>query len=405
MAHVSPRPRWHVTAPAGRLNDPNGLFLSGDTLHVFYQHDPVFPREPKRTGWGHCTIDLAGELIPRHLPDALYPGEPYDLHGCYSGSAVRDDAGRLRFYYTGNLKSDGQRFATQNQVFVDDPDGPLGGTYTRDPENPRINAPAPGFTAHYRDPQITRTADGWRMVLGAQTVDGRGAVVLYTSPDLDNWDFAGALEFSADMPDGYMWECPNLLRIDDHDVLVFCPQAETDDCGYVVGHLDGTSFEVTTPYTRLDHGYEFYAPQLISHGDGALMLGWMGLPGRDETFADGWVHSLTVPRQVSLIDGRLHQRLLIPDEMPQWREELGEQDTDFELVDSTGNVGLRVRWRASRSELLLDRDGDVRVAPCGPGELHLIADGNAIELTCGDTAAASIIFPSPGATWASFKRK
>lgn len=402
---MSPRPRWHVTAPAGRLNDPNGLFLSGDTLHVFYQHDPVFPREPKRTGWGHCTIDLAGDMVPRHLPDALYPGEPYDLHGCYSGSAVSDDDGRLRFYYTGNLKVEGQRFVSQNQVFVDDPDGPLGGIYHRDPDNPRIDGPAPGFTAHYRDPQITRTADGWQMVLGAQTEDERGTVVLYTSPDLDEWTFQGPLEFSGGMPGGYMWECPNLLRFGDTDVLVFCPQADTDECGYVVGHLRGTSFEVTTPYTLLDFGHEFYAPQLVARGSGALMLGWMGLPGHDETFADGWVHSLTSPREVSLIDGRLHQRLLVPEEMVQTRALLGDSDADFELVDTAGGVGLRVGWRASSSQLLLDRGGDIRVAPCDPGELHLIADGTAVELTCGTVAAASVVLPSPGTTWASIDRK
>lgn len=37
------RPAYHVTPPQGRLNDPNGMYVDGDTLHVYYQHDPGFP--------------------------------------------------------------------------------------------------------------------------------------------------------------------------------------------------------------------------------------------------------------------------------------------------------------------------------------------------------------------------
>ena len=37
------RPKFHLSPPQGRLNDPNGLTLIGDELHVFYQHDPAFP--------------------------------------------------------------------------------------------------------------------------------------------------------------------------------------------------------------------------------------------------------------------------------------------------------------------------------------------------------------------------
>ena len=53
------RPAFHFTPERGRLNDPNGLIrLEGaghDLWHVFYQLDPGFPAEPRRTGWGYAT--------------------------------------------------------------------------------------------------------------------------------------------------------------------------------------------------------------------------------------------------------------------------------------------------------------------------------------------------------------
>ena len=124
---MSYRPNFHLSAPQGRLNDPNGMTLIGDELHVFYQHDPVFPYAQKRTGWGHAVTTL-GDGTWRHFPDALHPGMPYDENGCYSGSAVVHE-GRMRLFYTGNVKRDGERFTSQNIVDVEDLQGPMGGVY------------------------------------------------------------------------------------------------------------------------------------------------------------------------------------------------------------------------------------------------------------------------------------
>ena len=126
------RPRYHITPPQGRLNDPNGVFVSPRTgrLHVFYQHDPAFPFGKKRTGWGHVSAEL-DTLRWLHHPDALYPDVAYDLDGCYSGGAVVDGE-QVYLFYTGNLKeptADGgfARRATQNRVNAVDPDDLIGG--------------------------------------------------------------------------------------------------------------------------------------------------------------------------------------------------------------------------------------------------------------------------------------
>ncbi|UDL72950.1 glycoside hydrolase family 32 protein [Corynebacterium uberis] len=480
MASTHYRPVFHVSPPLGRLNDPNGLFLgdNGD-LHVFYQHDPYFPHAAKRTGWGHVVIPLAGGQagIPRHLPDALVPDRDYDSHGCYSGCAVRPAANQhhgsdtphepIRLFYTGNHKSDTGRVATQNVVVVDDPDGPLGGTYTKAPTNPVIADRAPGTTPHFRDPHVSadpQTPGAWRMVLGAQLGQGEGgegagtgAIALYRSDDLDSWDFAGMLSFDTsqatpgDAPDlvpgGYMWECPNLVRLrdeatgQDQDVLVLCPQgleeveemdpdhpdvmfthyASSDQCGYLVGRLEGTTFHVTRGFSELDVGHEFYAPQLLGTGDGAaLMLGWMGLPGQDDkpTLAEGWVHMLTCVRRVTLRDGWLYQRPLVPEQCPRWRGQLGERDVDKQLVDAAGAPVVRISYDAQAHALSIARRGggpgldrgdgnswDTRTVRVPRGDVEIIVDGAAVEVFAGDGAVSAALQAYPLIDIAEFNKK
>lgn len=404
------RPVYHVTPPQGRLNDPNGMYFDGSRLHVYYQHDPGFPDAPKRTGWGHVSTEIQGPLRLnwQHHPNALYPDVSYDLDGCYSGGAVFHN-GRLRLYYTGNLKRDGIRRATQNLVEVDDPSGLMGGIHRRSALNPLIDGPAEGFTAHYRDPMISQVDDRWRMVLGAQRAEGTGSVVVYESLDLEHWEFQGELEFDLEearlgsapdlIPGGYMWECPNLFRLKDeedgetYDVLIVCPQgleridaetthyASSDQCGYIVGKLEGTKFKVLRGFSELDFGHEFYAPQVTVANDKTLLVGWMGLPGQDDhptVPQEGWVHCLTVPRELSLKGLALYQDLLLPELEPGvMRKELGANSI---RIDIRPNISLE--WDGE--VLTLDREGDSRVVKAEPGELVIADDNTAIEITAGN---------------------
>ncbi len=428
MSSVSMRPDFHITPPQGRLNDPNGLFIRKGRLHVFYQHDPGFPRHPKQIGWAHVSAPLDGEsaLCWRHHPNALYPGERYDLHGCYSGGAVVDEDGQPWLFYTGNVKSGGERYASQNAVAVHELDSLHGGAFRKLQSNPLISEPAQGYTAHYRDPMITRDVDGaakWRMCLGAQRDNGTGAVVLYGSDDLLHWAFRGELRFHTDhakpgdspdlIPAGYMWECPNLLRMRDevdgleYEVLVICPQgldeveererrhyASSDQCGYLVGTLDGLDFHVTRGFSELDLGHTFYAPQLTAANLGeeavveALMLGWMGLPGRDDmrTLDQGWVHALTLPRRLRLKGGVLYQTPVLPLPLREgasgvtWYSQrcvrkVFEAAEDFELV-----LGDVVSIFRKNGVLGVKYGEDLRSVTGVRSPVEVILDGVAVEI-------------------------
>lgn len=429
------RPRHHLTPPQGRLNDPNGVYVDGDSLHVYYQHDPGFPHADKRTGWGHAVTTMTGPdaLTWRHRPNALYPDAPYDRDGCYSGSAVVQPNGQVRLYYTGNVKDGDERQATQNLVHVEDPGGPIGGVHRRAAANPLIDGPATGYTSHFRDPQITWDVNHpgtWRMLLGAQREDGTGAVVLYRSQDLDTWEFAGELDFTTDdaeagsspniLPGGFMWECPNLTTMVDSatgerlDVLIICPQGlqpQTTDggthyrngdcCGYLVGRLRGTTFDVVRGFSELDHGHEFYAPQ-IAAGDTeeqtSLLIGWMGLPAQDDQpslHEEGWVHCLTVPRLLSLRNHRLHQQLVLPAPERTGAQQ-GVSVLRRHLADDAAQIDLdgavTVDWTPAAPDgpglLSVTRDGDRRVVSCPAGELVVFRDRTAVEITAGDGAVA-----------------
>ena len=136
------RPCWHLAPPVGLLNDPNGFIQHQGRYHLFYQWNP-FACAHGAKFWGHwSSTDL---LHWRHEPVALVPSEPYESHGCYSGSAVVQD-GRLTLLYTGNVKyADGSRTANQC-LAVENERGEF------DKLGPVLPLPA-GYTGHVRDPQ------------------------------------------------------------------------------------------------------------------------------------------------------------------------------------------------------------------------------------------------------------
>ncbi len=389
-AHLDPDyPRFHLAPPVGRLNDPNGLVVIDGAYHAFYQFSPFFPRR-KSVFWGHArSTDL---LSWQTLPPAIAPDDWYDRQGVYSGGATVAN-GTVWLHYTGNVKRRGTRESYQCAATTTDLAG-----FVKHPANPLIPAPPTGYTAHVRDPQVIPDGDGHRMLLGAQRSNKTGCILSYRSSDLIGWTFEGELTLPGSggrFDDfGYMWECPNLLRVPDEatgewrDVLIFCPQGIDPDgdsfrnrfaCGYLVGRLDGTAFHTDADFRELDRGFEFYAPQVFRLPLGAapeppILLGWLGNAAEDAqpSLAErGWVHAMTIPRRLVLHDGVLHQRpALEAAAEPFWtRRPLAP----LTLTDDATTI-----------DALTDRDAFV---------LHLDADQHEAEewsLTIGTTAASEL---------------
>jgi beta-fructofuranosidase len=193
---------YHFMAPAGWMNDPNGLIHWRAAYHIFYQHNPYEP------GWGamHWGHALSRDLVRyEHRPVALAPSEPYESPGggCFSGSAV-DDGGTLTLIYTSTADHQAQSIATSAD----------GVHFEKYAGNPVIPAPPPqGNGSDFRDPKVWRHDGAWWMVVGSR--DGElGNVLLYRSDDLRNWDFVSVL-CQSDGTQGRMWECPDLYPLAD----------------------------------------------------------------------------------------------------------------------------------------------------------------------------------------------
>ncbi len=348
------RLRFHIQPPIGLLNDPNGLVQFNGEYHVFYQWNP-WGCEHKNKAWGHLTTK---NFITFHQHDvALLPTDSYDKNGCYSGSGFVKD-GAVHLIYTGNVKDEnGNRESYQCLARVDSTQGVEKlGVVIDNLEIPQ------GYTRHFRDPKIwyDEHTHQWVTIFGVQTVDEKGTALLYTSPDARTWTCLGELQTTYTRNFGYMWECPDLLHVDGTDVFIFSPQglsqqgmeyANIYQSGYLLGAFDLATQQMThTPFVELDRGFEFYAPQTMLDEQGrTIMIGWMGLPEEEDqpTCVNGWVHALTLPRQLNVIDGSLHQQPL--KELQSLRREVDVQHKKMQIeekqlfsVDVTYELQLQI---------------------------------------------------------------
>lgn len=312
------RPRLHIAPPIGWLNDPNGLCQYEGIFHAFYQFSP-FDAKGGLKFWAHCTSkDL---LHWKYEGVPLTPDEPYDCHGVYSGSALVEKD-QISLYYTGNVKQTGEydyirTGRESNTVRAVSRDG----VHFEKKKLLMTNADYPSdLSCHVRDPKVWKQDGRCYMVQGARTREDKGVVLVFESEDGESWSCTNRLE--SEQPFGYMWECPDLFQIDGCTVLCISPQGvEAEGLNYqnvyqsVAAFLDGDfrTASVTGEFRELDAGFDFYAPQSFETEDGRrIQLGWMGMPDAEAyytncTLEDGWQHTLTFPRELSVKDGILCQ--------------------------------------------------------------------------------------------------
>ena len=94
---VEEKPAFHVAAPVGWINDPNGFSWYQGQIHLFYQYHP-YTTEWGPMHWGHSVSD---DMIHwKNMPSVLAPDQEYDKRGCFSGSATEKD-GKHVLIYTG----------------------------------------------------------------------------------------------------------------------------------------------------------------------------------------------------------------------------------------------------------------------------------------------------------------
>ena len=314
------RPAFHVTPTIGWMNDPNGFSVYKGEYHLFYQYHP-YSNEWGPMHWGHVK---SRDLIRwERLPAALAPDQPYDASGCFSGGAAELPNGKQLLMYTGVQRRrdpDGFLHDVQTQcAAIGD-----GINYEKFAANPVLDEkdiPQGWSAIDFRDPKVWRETDGnYYAVVGDRTDDGSGAILLYRSADGLRWEYIRTLDRCHNQY-GKMWECPDFFALDGKQVLFTSPQ-EMMPVGLefhagngtlcLIGDYDPAGKGFCRQYVQaIDYGLDFYAPQTLLTPDGRrVMIAWMqnwstvgAKPNRCR-----WFGQTTVPRELSVKEGRLYQQ-------------------------------------------------------------------------------------------------
>ncbi len=291
-------PKFHVYGPKGWINDPNGLMFYKNHYHVFYQYYP----DDVHWGpmhWGHAVSEDLRHWD--YLEPALCPDAQDD--GCFSGSAIEVE-GKLYLIYTSFTNRDG--VIRQQQAIAVSEDGihfeKKGLIITSD------ELPEGYLKEDFRDPSVTKDADGYLMYTASRKENGKGRILVYKSKDLFHWTFDRDL-FEKDSL-GTMIECPDKVG----DVLTFTEQFfPTDVDGnnnihasrYILKDRNGCfAYENAS---ALDYGFDYYAAQSFKEKN--ILIAWMSM--WDRSFLsekDGYAGELTYPRVLEIENGELIQK-------------------------------------------------------------------------------------------------
>lgn len=412
------RLKYHLMPPIGWLNDPNGLCQKDGIHHIYFQYCPFDSNGDLKT-WGHVTTK---DFINYQYHDiAIYPDNDLDKHGAYSGSAfIKDDL--IYFFYTGNVKlfdrddydyinkgrlsntivttsKDGFNF-TKKQLILDNHDYPK------------------NISNHIRDPKVFQNEGSYYMVLGARDINSQGCVVLYQSDDLKNWHYFS--QITTEEKFGYMWECPDMFKLNNQWILLTCPQGVKNN-GYDYANVHQTTimyldanfktkqFKITK-IEQLDRGFDFYAQQTyLDEHNHRIMIGWMGIPDAsytNPTVKNMWQHALTMPRKLILENGKLKQKPL--SELKKLRKDSKKYTTNsfnqqkinnqvYELnIEMTSNDSMKLElkdsWELTYHQNILTLD----ISKVGSGRtkrsvkisnlknIHLFSDTSSLEIFIND---------------------
>ncbi len=353
MKHL--RPAYHFTPGRNWMNDPNGLVWLDGTWHMYFQYNP-FGADWGNMSWGHATSeDLANW---REQPTAIMvtPDE-----AVFSGSVVFDVddtsqlgqcAAPLVAVYTA-VAPDGR----QAQALAVSSDG--GASFTRYGGNPVLARESTAF----RDPKVFRfhAEDGgaWWVMVAVEAEDE--TVLIYRSDDLRSWREVGQVR--ADVPEGVLWECPDLFRVPIDGtpdewawVLVVSvnPGGPSGGSGtrYLLGDFDGERFRPMEPggWRWFDHGPDLYAAVSFAHApdERRILVGWMSNWEYAHAVPTApWRGAMTLPREVRLARraGGLTLTQHVPEEIDGWQPDPSGPGRAGMVLTGRRHIGRAARAR------------------------------------------------------------
>ncbi|XP_058087786.1 beta-fructofuranosidase, insoluble isoenzyme 1-like [Magnolia sinica] len=320
IASTENRTGYHFQAPKNWINDPNGPMYYNGIYHLFYQYNP-YGATWGNIVWAHSVSTDLINWTPLDL--AIYPSKPFDINGCWSGSATILPGNKPVIMYTGIDKQNQQ---VQNVAFPKNLSDPHLEEWIKPDYNPLMApTPANGINpSSFRDPTTAWLGpDGhWRVLVGSQ-METRGMALLYRSKDFVHWVKAKDPLHSSNGTG--MWECPDFYPVSENGM----DGLDTSTMGKGIKHVLKVSLSVNKSgdyYTvgRYIHEKDLYVPDNTSADDATglsydygrfyasktffdarknrrVLWGWMNeLDGEASDIAKGWSGIQSIPRAVWL---------------------------------------------------------------------------------------------------------
>ncbi|TWS36082.1 glycoside hydrolase family 32 protein [Corynebacterium glutamicum] len=335
MANVSGyhRPELHITAESGVLFAPAGVLLDDDTWHFFHQYRPSPDHGPR---WAHQFAERT-PFVWDICDDVLAPeGDETQVR---AGSVVSNNGG-VDLYFTSvvgptstiqlahinNIRGTTE-LINEDELGLDPDVSRIGEVVGNTDGYVKFRSPCviPGW-----EDQGNRDEghSGWLMLAVTGPVEAPTVVVL-DSPDGREWSITGPLSLNglSGLESDEVLVAPRMIRLRDevdheiYDVLIVTIEQDgIDISGYLVGQLNGSEFDVKTPFTRIDFGHDFSRPRNTNYAettidyDFAHIFGLMNGVGRLDSPTEhlswkeeGWANTISFPRVVTLQDGTVFQ--------------------------------------------------------------------------------------------------
>ncbi|OAY68094.1 Beta-fructofuranosidase, insoluble isoenzyme 3 [Ananas comosus] len=283
------RTGYHFQPPKHWINGP--MYYNG-VYHLFYQYNP------KGAVWGNIvwahsvSTDLINWLA---VEPAIHPTEPFDINGCWSGSATILPGNRPVILYTG---VDTLSRQVQNIAFPKNLSDPYLRKWVKPKYNPLIQ-PVGGINASsFRDPTTAWSRDFKRWVKAKHALHTAGGTGMWECPDfypvsIDGKQGLDTSEYGEGVKHVFKVSL-DLTRYEYYTVGTY--DQEKDQ--YVP---DGASPDGNTGL-RYDYG-NFYASKTFYDAAGKRRILW-GWANESDSVTDdnskGWAGIQVIPRAVWL---------------------------------------------------------------------------------------------------------
>ena len=271
------------------------------------------------------------------------------------------------------------------------------------------------MSTHVRDPKVFKVEDEYFMILGARKKQDIGCAILYKSLDLKKWEYF--FEIHSEKKYGYMWECCDLIKIEDKWFLICCPQGvEQEGINfaniYQIGYFPiDINFKEKTyslgEFMELDRGFDIYAPQTFVDNKGRnILIAWMGIPDatytNNKTIKNGWQHALSMPRTLKRKENKILQEPLVEFENLR-KNKISSTDNHINFLASTFEMIIDIEnsknFLVKMEDVKLSYDNNIfslEMQESGEGrdkrsvyleelkKLHIFVDTSSIEIFIND---------------------